>query len=165
MEFVDLKYNHGTKSKIGVNSGAKWTLVKKSCGRWTVTNQQTVLTEKLSCTEITCWFRWRGFKNLMGLVSRDHAHFVFVGIVFTVILLKYTINQRLLASVSMWRLFSCLQTPFSMWRHITTSWCHIDINCNSMRFTMQKLSISENRPCKSHRCPTDTRNWIISSQY
>ena len=31
-----------------------------------------------------------------------------------------------------------------------------DINCNSLWFTLHKLSISENRPCRSHRCPADT---------
>ena len=43
---------------------------------------------------------------------------------------------------------------------VTMSWCHIDINCNSMWFTACKLSISENSPCRSRRCPTYTNNLI-----
>ena len=46
-----------------------------------------------------------------------------------------------------------------------TSWCHVDINCNSTRFTVHKLSISENRPVDhigvlqipKIRSPTDIR--------
>ena len=47
---------------------------------------------------------------------------------------------------------------------ITTSWHHIHINCNSMRFTVHNLLISENKHCKSHWCPTDTNeNYFTSS--
>ena len=35
---------------------------------------------------------------------------------------------------------------------------HYDDNCNSLRFTQNRLSISEKRPCRSHRCPADTNN-------
>ena len=41
-----------------------------------------------------------------------------------------------------------------MWRHNVTSWR--PDNCNSLRFTLHKLSIYENRPCRSHRCHADT---------
>ena len=50
--------------------------------------------------------------------------------------------------------YLCLQTPVSMY---VLSQCHIDIiikdNCNSLRFTLHKLFISENRPCGSNSCP------------
>ena len=38
---------------------------------------------------------------------------------------------------------------------------HYDNNCSSLRFTLHKLSISENRPCRSHRCPADTNELIV----
>ena len=56
--------------------------------------------------------------------------------------------------VSMWCLFHVCKHPSPC--GITASWHHVNINCNSKRFTQHKLSISEKRPCKSHRCPTDT---------
>ena len=39
---------------------------------------------------------------------------------------------------------------------ITPSWYQVDINCNSLRFTLHKLSISKSMPCRSHTCPADT---------
>lgn len=72
---------------------------------------------------------------------------------------KHTVNQKWLVStntVSMWSLFSCLQTPVSMWCHNVTLTL-IEIQCNSVR----KLSISEDRPCRSHRCPTDTNHKML----
>ena len=67
--------------------------------------------------------------------------------------LKHTVNQRLLVSGVFFHvckhLFPC---------DITTSWHHIDINCKSIRFTVCRLSISENGPCRSHRCPADTND-------
>ena len=65
------------------------------------------------------------------------------------------INQSSARSISQsikWliRDYWCLQTPASMWRHnVTMSRWHYDDNCNSMRFTLHKFSISENRPCRS----------------
>ena len=51
----------------------------------------------------------------------------------------------------------CLQISIFMWRHdVTMSRRHYDNNCKSMRFTLHKLLISTNRPCRSHGCPADT---------
>ena len=63
-----------------------------------------------------------------------------------VIWLTCLINQRLLVSANT-RLHIC---------HVTTSCRHYDDNCNLMLFTMHKLSISKNWPCRPHRCPADT---------
>ena len=41
---------------------------------------------------------------------------------------------------------------------VTMSHWHYDDNCNSLRFTLRKLSISENRPCRWQRCPADINN-------
>ena len=73
-------------------------------------------------------------------------------------ILKYTVNQRLLVSAN--TEFLC-DVFFHVCKHpspcdITTWWCYININCNSIPFTVHKLSISENRPCSPHRCPADT---------
>ena len=38
-----------------------------------------------------------------------------------------------------------------------------DDNCNSLRFTLYKLSISENVPCRSHRCPADNNTELNAS--
>ena len=44
---------------------------------------------------------------------------------------------------------------------VMTSCRYYDDNCNSLRFTLHKLSICENRPCRSHRCPADTNNLFV----
>ena len=43
---------------------------------------------------------------------------------------------------------------------VTTSCQHYDDNCTSLWFTLHKLSISENRHCRSHRCPADTNTQV-----
>ena len=57
----------------------------------------------------------------------------------------------------------CVKSFFHVCKHpspcdITTSWHHVNINCSVMWFTVLELSISENWPCRSHRCPTDTNH-------
>ena len=78
------------------------------------------------------------------------------------------VNQRFLVSVTYFFLFANNRLYMTSQYHnantclcnVKMAWHHIDINCNSLRFTVLKLSISENRPCRIHRCPTDTNNWI-----
>ena len=57
-------------------------------------------------------------------------------------LIEQRVNQRLLVSANT-RLHVC--DAITSWRQD---------HCNSLRFTLHKLSISE--ICRSHRCPTDT---------
>ena len=65
------------------------------------------------------------------------------------------------SNIRLIRDYWCLQKQsFHVCKHpspcdVTTSWRHTDINCNSMRFSMHKLSISESRPCRSHMCSAD----------
>ena len=53
------------------------------------------------------------------------------------------------------KFFSCLQTPVSMSSNVMTSHQH-ELQFNAIHCV--QLSISENRSCRSHRCPTDTKN-------
>ena len=71
---------------------------------------------------------------------------------------KYTVNQRLLVSANTEYLCDVFfhVCKHSSPRDITMSWCHNDIKCHSIWFTVRNLSISKNRSCRSHRCPTDT---------
>ena len=76
---------------------------------------------------------------------------------------KYTVSPRLLVSAN--TEFLC-DVFFQICKHsspcdVITSRHHVAINCNSMRFTVHKLSISENRPCRSHMCATDTNKPAI----
>ena len=54
----------------------------------------------------------------------------------------------------------CLETSVSMY---VMSHRHYDDNYNSLRFTLHKLSIFENRPCRLHRWSTDTKNSVTYS--
>ena len=71
------------------------------------------------------------------------------------------VNQRLLVSANTEFLCDVLfhDCKHSFPWDITTSWGHIDINCNSVQFTVCKLLISKYRSCRWHRCPADT-NWV-----
>ena len=60
------------------------------------------------------------------------------------------LNQSLLVSM----------TSFFMFAH-TPSLCDITTSL-SMQLSMLRLSISENRPSRIHRCPTDTNKWFIT---
>ena len=75
------------------------------------------------------------------------------------------VNQILLVSVTSFFMFANTSLHVKSQHHSANthlyvmSQCHVDINCSSLRFTALKIWISENRPCRIHRSPTDTNKW------